>query len=69
MVAAVVALVAANSPLGPAYGIETFLDEALMSLANVYLEAGDHEHLVHIGGDDFKTLLSGVRHGFYSHES
>ena len=55
-------------PLGPAYQIETFLDQALTSLANVYLEAGDHEHLVHISGDDFKTLLSGVRHGHYSHD-
>ena len=56
-------------PLGPAYKIETFLDESLTSLANVYFEAGDHEHLVHIGGDDFKNLLSGVRHGHYSHVS
>ena len=55
-------------PLGPAYQIETFLDEALTSLANVYFEAGDHEHLVHISGDDFKTLLRGVRHGYYSHD-
>lgn len=55
-------------PLGPAYQIETFLDETLTSLANIYLEAGDHEHLVHISGDGFKTLLSGVRHGHYSHE-
>lgn len=55
-------------PLGIAYGIETFLDEALMSLANVYFEAGDHEELVHVRGDDFKALLSGVRHGHYSHE-
>jgi len=54
-------------PLGPAYGIETFLDEALTSLANVYFEAGDHQHLVHTSGDDFKNLLSGVRHGHYSH--
>ena len=55
-------------PLGPAYQIETFLDEALTSLSNVYFEAGDHEHLVHVNGDDFKTLLSGVRHGHYSHD-
>ncbi len=54
-------------PLGPAYGIETFLDQALTSLANVYFEAGDHEQLVHTGGDDFRTLLSGVRQGHYSH--
>ncbi len=55
-------------PLGPAYQIETFLDEALTSLANVFFEAGDHEHLVHTSGDDFKKLLSGVRHGHFSHE-
>ena len=55
-------------PLGPAYGIETFLDQALTSLANVYFEAGDHEHLVHTSGEDFQKLLAGVRHGYYSHE-
>ena len=55
-------------PLGPAYQIETFLDESLTSLSNVFFEAGDHEHLVHVNGDDFKTLLSGVRHGHYSHD-
>ncbi|MGD2118444.1 MAG: YbaK/EbsC family protein [Chromatiales bacterium] len=55
-------------PLGPAYGIETCLDTALTSLANVYFEAGDHEHLVHVSGEDFQLLLSGVRHGHYSHD-
>jgi Ala-tRNA(Pro) deacylase len=55
-------------PLGPAYGVETFLDQALTSLANVYFEAGDHEHLVHTSGDDFRALLSGVRHGYFSHD-
>jgi len=54
-------------PLGPAYGIETFLDEALTSLANIYFEAGDHKQLVHTTGVDFRTLLGGVRHGYYSH--
>jgi len=52
-------------PLGPAYGLETFLDQNLMSLANVYFEAGDHKHLVHVSGEDFLTLLHGVRHGFF----
>ena len=55
-------------PLGPAYKLETFLDEALTTLANVYFEAGDHEHLVHVSGDDFKALLGGARHGHYSHD-
>ena len=55
-------------PLGLAYDIEPYLDEALTTLANVYFEAGDHEHLVHVSGEDFRHLLSGVRHGHYSHE-
>lgn len=55
-------------PLGPAYGVETFLDEALRSLASVYFEAGDHEHLVRMAGRDFLQLLAGARHGYYSHD-
>jgi Ala-tRNA(Pro) deacylase len=55
-------------PLGPAYGLETFLDERLTSLANVYFEAGDHEDLVHVSGDAFHVLLKGVRHGHFSHD-
>jgi Ala-tRNA(Pro) deacylase len=54
-------------PLGPAYDMETVLDEALTSLAHVYFEAGDHEHLVRLSGEDFRRLLSGVRHGYFSH--
>lgn len=60
--------VGAIPPLGPAYAIETLLDEALTTLANVYFEAGDHEHLIHTTGEDFKRLLSGVRHGHFSHD-
>ena len=55
-------------PLGQAYGIETCLDEALTSLANVYFEAGDHEELVHVSGEAFNTLLQGARQGHFSHE-
>jgi Ala-tRNA(Pro) deacylase len=56
-------------PLGPAYGVETLLDEALASLDEVYFEAGDHEQLVHIRGEEFQDLLRGVRRGYYSHDS
>ena len=55
-------------PLGIAYDVETFLDDALTSLAHVYFESGDHEHLIKVSGEDFKHLLAGVRHGHYSHE-
>lgn len=53
-------------PLGPAYGLETFLDEDLTSLHDIYFEAGDHVHLVHVEGEAFKTLLKGVRSGRFS---
>jgi len=55
-------------PLGQAYGLETFLDERLTTLANVYFEAGDHEDLVHVNGDAFHELLKGARHGHFSHD-
>ena len=53
-------------PIGPAYGLETLLDEGLTTLANVYFEAGDHQHLLHLKGEDFLRLLPGVRHGHFS---
>ncbi len=53
-------------PLGPAYGIETLLDESLTSLDDVYFEAGDHEQLVHLRGEDFLALLSDARRGHYA---
>jgi Ala-tRNA(Pro) deacylase len=53
-------------PLGPAYGVETLLDESLTSLADVYFEAGDHEQLVHLSGEDFQALLAGARRGYFS---
>lgn len=50
-------------PLGSAYGLEMMLDEDLNSLAKVYFEAGDHEHLIVVNGEHFKALMRGVRHG------
>ncbi len=55
-------------PLGEAYSLETFLDEALSSLGRVFFESGDHQLLVEVSGPDFQTLMRGVRHGRFSHE-
>lgn len=55
-------------PLGTAYGVETFVDERLASLANVYFEAGDHENLVHINNESFHRLFKGARRGNFSHD-
>jgi Ala-tRNA(Pro) deacylase len=56
-------------PLGETYGVETVLDESLMSLAYVYFEAGDHEQLIKVDAEQFKNLMQGVRHGHFSDES
>ena len=61
--------VGAVPPIGKAYGIETLLDDSLASLANVYFEAGDHEHLVHTSGDEFTRLFGGSRHGYYHYDA
>jgi len=42
--------------------------DAFNSPANVYVEAGVYEPLVHINNDYFKVLLSGVRPGHYINE-
>lgn len=55
-------------PLGPAYGMETLLDESLTSLGVVYFESGDHRTLAKVKGGDFLELLSGVRRGHFGHE-
>jgi Ala-tRNA(Pro) deacylase len=53
-------------PLGEAYGLDMVLDASLASLANIYFEGGDHEHLVHLDGDQFNALMLGVRRGHIS---
>ncbi len=54
-------------PIGAVYGMETVLDEALTALSFVYFEAGDHEHLVRVSGDDFRKLMGGCRRGKFGH--
>jgi len=43
--------------IGQAYGIRTLLDSTLFEEPELYLEAGDHETLVRVVGDDFRTLM------------
>lgn len=53
-------------PFGEAYGIDTVLDDSLMEQPEVYFEAGDHEALVRVSGDQFRQLLAGAPHGHFS---
>jgi Ala-tRNA(Pro) deacylase len=54
-------------PLGPAYGIDTILDERLAGPPDIYFEAGDHEVLVHMRGSEFLRLMAHVPRGRISY--
>lgn len=44
-------------PLGVAYGVRTIVDDGVEAHEDVYFEAGDHEHLVHMTTPQFISLL------------
>ena len=52
--------------VGPAYGLDTVVDASLLVQPDVYFEGGDHEHLVHVTGADFRRLMTGVKRGLIS---
>ena len=52
--------------LGVAYGLAAVVDEQLDSRDDIFFEGGDHRSLVHISGDQFGRLMSGVPHGQFS---
>lgn len=60
--------VGAIPPLGTAYGIDTVVDAELLVQDDVYFEGGDHQHLVHVRGTDFRRLMAGVPRGVISEE-
>lgn len=45
-------------PLGEPYGLPMIVDEALDAEPDVYFEAGDHEHLVHMSGAEFFRMTA-----------
>jgi len=53
-------------PLGEAYGVDVAVDSSLAQCEDIYFEAGDHEELLHLRGDDFRDLMAGAEHGTYS---
>lgn len=49
--------------VGAAFGIRTAIDDELLTAADVYFEAGDHEHLVHMHGPHFARMMADQLHG------
>lgn len=46
--------------IGAAYGLETIVDAYLSRQPEVYFEAGDHEELLRITGNDFAAVNAGA---------
>ncbi|MDB4977215.1 MAG: hypothetical protein JWN48_5556 [Myxococcaceae bacterium] len=44
--------------VGAAYGVPSVVDAALLDESAIYLEAGDHQHLVRISGAAFRMLMA-----------
>lgn len=53
--------------VGPAFGLATVVDDDLLKRRDVYFEAGDHEHLVHVSGSEFEKLMADQPHGSISY--
>ena len=47
--------------LGRAYGIETFVDEQLLDVPEVYFEAGEHSELICVSTRAFERLIDYLR--------
>ena len=52
--------------LSNAYGLDMIWDEQLTNASEIYIEAGDHEHLVHLHGDTFCKLVEDLPHNIIS---
>ncbi|MFM1890963.1 MAG: hypothetical protein RLZ44_40 [Pseudomonadota bacterium] len=61
--------VGAIPPTGLLYDVDTIVDDALLSQPDVYFEAGDHEHLIHMRREDFSKLLGDATHGRFSYHA
>jgi Ala-tRNA(Pro) deacylase len=52
--------------VGHAFGLRTAYDDDLLRMPDVYFEAGDHEHLVHLRHEAFMQILGSDPHGAIS---
>ncbi len=48
--------------LGQAYGINVIWDDELQQVEDLWFEAGDHQHLLHIQRKDFDRLMNNCMH-------
>ena len=51
---------------GEAYGIEVIVDDSLAQQPDLYVEGGDHTHLIHISAKSFQKLMQKAQHGQFT---
>lgn len=49
-------------PLGPAYGIETIIDDRVLAQGRVCFVGGDHDELICVDREAFRLLTAGAHH-------
>lgn len=54
--------------LGDAYGLDVIWDDQLTSVSEIYIEAGDHETLIHMRGESLRKLVEDLPHSIISTE-
>lgn len=50
-------------PAGKCYGLDTIVDDSIQKEPEVYVEAGDHETLLHMSRAQFARLTADAMHG------
>ncbi len=53
-------------PLGDCYALPLLVDDSIEVQPEIYMEAGDHETLVHMSHAQFAQLMANARHGRFS---
>jgi Ala-tRNA(Pro) deacylase len=53
--------------IGEPYGVDVVVDPALIHQSDVYFESGDHEHLIHLDGEMFRSLMANAPRAHVSH--
>ncbi|GAA4650033.1 aminoacyl-tRNA deacylase [Kistimonas scapharcae] len=52
--------------MGIAYGMKTVWDDALNTVADIYIEGGNHRELIHMHRNEFQKLMFGQPHAAIS---
>ena len=53
-------------PVGKCYGLDVIVDDSIEAQPEIYIEAGDHETLLHLSHEQYARLTANLPHGRFS---